>query len=76
MNRLPFDPDRADGAPETGRPRMRHVGEADVLTVSQLGGIIKRTLEQRIASPIRVIGEVSNLTSRGHLYFSLKDEDA
>ena len=81
MERLPFDPKRAVGPEPTGSParreaRYRHLQEAEHLTVSQLAKLIKTTLEQRVPSPLRVIGEVSNLSRPNHWYFSLKDEKA
>jgi exodeoxyribonuclease VII large subunit len=84
MSRLPFEPSRAAGGGKSpsGRPARRErkkygrVTEADHLTVSQLSDLIKTTLEQRIPSPIRVVGQVSNLSAKNHWYFSLKDETA
>jgi exodeoxyribonuclease VII large subunit len=83
MDRLPFDPSKARGADaESGRKARRErktyarVTEAEQLTVSELAAVIKSTLEQRIPSPIRVLGQVSNLSVRNHWYFSLKDESA
>ena len=84
MSRLPFEPSEAAGAGKepSGRPARRErkrygrVTEAEYLTVSQLADLIKTTLEQRIASPIRVAGQVSNLSTKNHWYFSLKDEKA
>ncbi|MDY7109754.1 MAG: exodeoxyribonuclease VII large subunit [Planctomycetota bacterium] len=84
MSRLPFEPSRASGPGKSrsNRPARRErkkydrVTEADYLTVSQLADLIKTTLEQRIAAPIRVVGQVSNLSARNHWYFSLKDESA
>jgi exodeoxyribonuclease VII large subunit len=82
MPRSPFDPAkilRPDPPPERPARRDRqyaHVGAAEHLTVGELAGLIKRTLEERIASPLRVIGQVGNLSRRNHWYFSLKDDDA
>jgi exodeoxyribonuclease VII large subunit len=83
MARRPFDPFRARGAPRDPGPpahreqrSYRHLGEAEQLTVSELAQLIRTTVEQRIASPLRVIGQVSNLSARNHWYFSLKDDDA
>jgi exodeoxyribonuclease VII large subunit len=83
MPRLPFDPSQAEGPPpDRNRAARREqrtyarVTEAGRLTVSQLAELIKTTLEQRIPSPIRVIGEVSNLSAKNHWYFSLKDDAA
>lgn len=82
MSRLPFEPERIRGPEAAGRParrerkRLESVTEADQLTVSQAAELIKTTLEQRIPAPLRVVGEVSNLKTPGHWYFSLKDEHA
>ena len=49
------------------------------LTVSQLTGYIKQLVDRdRLLSHVWVIGEISNykLHSSGHMYFSLKDEEA
>ncbi|TVQ55673.1 MAG: exodeoxyribonuclease VII large subunit [Phycisphaerales bacterium] len=85
MARLPFNPKRAQGddaKKASGKPARREkkqlgsITEANQLTVSQLSELIKSTLEQRITSPLRVIGEISNLKSPNHWYFSLKDANA
>ncbi len=83
MSRLPFNPEDAEGAePAAPMPARREkakfgkLSDSKQLTVSQLAQLIKATLEERIASPLRVIGQVSNLSVRGHWYFSLKDESA
>ena len=44
------------------------------MTVSQASDLIKRVLEDRVPSPLRVIGEVGSLSIRNHWYFSLKDD--
>ena len=48
-----------------------------ILTVSQLGRILTRTLERNFAEAVWVEGEVTGArpAASGHLYFSLKDED-
>lgn len=48
-----------------------------VLTVSELNRLARRTLEQRFPL-LQVAGEISNLTraASGHVYFTLKDEQA
>jgi exodeoxyribonuclease VII large subunit len=83
MSRLPFDPENVRGPeppPEkpARRERKKHtkLTDASQLTVSQLSQLIKTTLEESIASPLRVIGQVSNLNVRDHWYFSLKDDAA
>lgn len=74
MTRPLFDPSKIRGAPESSPAR----GEADHdhLTVSQLSERIKTALEHGIGSPIGVLGQVSNLATPNHWYFSLKDEQA
>lgn len=51
--------------------------DEQLLSVSQLTGLIKITLEEGF-SDLHIIGEVSNFKAypSGHWYFSLKDEDA
>jgi exodeoxyribonuclease VII large subunit len=66
---LPFDPDRARG------PEVRSDAR-DHMTVSEVADLIRSTLENHLPSPLRVIGQVSNLSTRKHWYFSLKDEQA
>jgi exodeoxyribonuclease VII large subunit len=70
MSLLPFDPDHALGAEPPRERGSKH------LTVSEVAELIKSTLERHTPSPLKVIGQVSNLSSRGHWYFSLKDESA
>ncbi len=50
---------------------------AQPLTVSEISGALKRTVEDRF-SHVRVKGELSGFkrAASGHLYFSLKDADA
>ncbi|MCA9295336.1 MAG: exodeoxyribonuclease VII large subunit [Phycisphaerales bacterium] len=83
MSRKPFDPERAEGdANLFDRPSRRDrrqlggLHEADRISVGQLSELIKQTLEGRLPSPLRVVGEISNFTDRKHWYFSLKDSDA
>jgi len=84
MERLPFDPKKVpppeDAAKEKparrDRKRLKNVADARQMTVSQLAEVIKSTLEQKIPSPLRVVGEISNLSDRGHWYFSMKDDRA
>lgn len=52
----------------------------NILSVSELNGYVKQTLEAMpIFSSLRIRGEISNFKNHvksGHLYFSLKDEDS
>ncbi|MCP3902845.1 MAG: exodeoxyribonuclease VII large subunit [Planctomycetes bacterium] len=68
MTRPLFDPGKVAGPSRDEAP--------DHLTVGQLADLIKRTLEDGIASPISVVGQIGNLSTPGHWYFSLKDDDA
>lgn len=73
MSRLPFDPDRVRGGGGPEKP----AGSKDApLTVSQVAELINQALVDALPRKVRVIGEVSNLSRRGHWYFSLKDEGA
>jgi exodeoxyribonuclease VII large subunit len=56
----------------------RPVTNAPEMTVGELSGALKRTIEDRFGF-VRVRGEISNFRgvhSSGHAYFSLKDESA
>ena len=73
MTRTLFDPEQAPGPdpdPDT------QSSAASPLTVSQVAQLITSTLEQRMPTPLRVIGQVSNLSCQNHWFFSLKDETA
>ena len=64
-----------DAAPDGDGGRLSNAPE---VTVSELSGALKRTVEERFGY-VRVRGEVSNYRgphSSGHAYFSLKDEGA
>ncbi len=81
MSRLPFDPERIHGPADDPPParrerRYEHAAEAAELSVSEVASLIKSTLDERMPGPLRVVGEVSNLSARHHWYFSLKDENA
>ena len=45
-------------------------------TVSECANTIRRLLQSQMPRTIRVVGEVSGLSQRGHWYFTLKDSDA
>ncbi len=61
------------GTGERGDGGQRREPPAE--TVSQLAARIKVALES-LGDPIRVRGEISNFTDKGHWYFSLKDDGA
>jgi len=72
---LPFDPEKVLGPAAEGTDRPRRDG-ARPLTVTQVAELIKRTLQEQVPSPLKVIGQVSNLSRSNHWFFSLKDEHA
>ncbi len=86
MTRSLFDPHKALGAPEappTGGMIVPPPSAATpvaaasaALRVTQVVELIKATLELRTPSPLRVVGQVSNLKPGNHWYFSLKDEQS
>jgi exodeoxyribonuclease VII large subunit len=77
MQDLPlFDPAKALGAePDPGSDPAPAAPPRN-FTVTEVAELIKSALERHTPSSLRVIGQVSNLSARGHWYFSLKDEDA
>ncbi len=72
---LPFDPEKVLGPAAEGTDRPRRDGSRP-LTVTQVAELIKRTLQEQVPSPLKVIGQVSNLSRSNHWFFSLKDEHA
>lgn len=79
MARLPFDASRIKPR-DAGGPALREqarYGQFDVarpLTVTQVCELVKRVLADRTPTPLKMVGEVSNYSERGHWYFSLKDQ--
>jgi exodeoxyribonuclease VII large subunit len=73
-----FDPNRARGAEPAPTTESLFAAKAGAkpLSVSQASELIKSTLEQTLPTSLNVAGEVSNLSVKGHWYFSLKDESA
>ncbi len=64
-----------DGPPD---PQAQEGANAPALSVSEIAGAVKKTLETRFGQ-VRVRGEVSGYRgphSSGHAYFTLKDEGA
>ncbi len=60
-----------------GRPPEELIGDAPLLSVSQLTAQIRKQLENQFAD-VWVVGEISNLKyhQSGHVYFTLKDNAA
>lgn len=48
----------------------------DAMSVSAVSSLVKEVIGGAIPAPLRVIGEVSNLSDRTHWFFSLKDASA
>ena len=81
--RLPFDPSkmaarsRRPATPDsTQEPSEAAGAAARPLTVAQLAQRIGAAITQGVPGRVRVAGEISGLSDRGHFYFSLKDEHA
>ncbi|MCC5822604.1 MAG: exodeoxyribonuclease VII large subunit [Phycisphaerales bacterium] len=83
--RLPFDPGRIKRGKRAGPggetpPGLVVPGDGalpeGVLTITQLAVRIDAALKSGVPGRVRVVGEVSNVSSRTHWYFSLKDEGA
>ncbi|MCX5661350.1 MAG: exodeoxyribonuclease VII large subunit [Planctomycetota bacterium] len=85
MARLPFNSQRVPspapsptpaslaGSGGTGSPGK---SPPSALSVAQVAAIIRGVIADHIPSKLRVVGEISNLSQRGHLFFSLKDAAA
>ncbi|MBY0263023.1 MAG: exodeoxyribonuclease VII large subunit [Phycisphaerales bacterium] len=74
MARLPFDPARMAGpkAPAVAPPAP----PSSQISVSQLAGLIDRTVRDHIPTALKVVGEIGQARERTHHYFDLKDEGA
>ena len=80
MARLPFNPndlpDRDVGRPaRRERSRIGTDPSESAMTVTQVTLLVKDTLADHTPKPLRVVGEISNFSERGHWYLSLKDEE-
>jgi exodeoxyribonuclease VII large subunit len=76
-HRAPGSPNPASlggSMPGQASPVPPATPEAGVLSVSDLSALIDGALRERLAAPVRVVGEISNFTHRTHWYFALKDE--
>jgi exodeoxyribonuclease VII large subunit len=73
MTYQPFNPDLIP-MPDDAAPRK----PSGIMTVSQITGLIKQTLETHLPPTVHIVGEISNFKrhSSGHLYFTLKDSSA
>ncbi len=68
-----FDPSKAAGAESA---TASQTADARPITVSQASDLIKQALERHTPGSLMVVGQMSNLSTRDHWYFSLKDEKA
>ena len=79
MARLPFNPDMFSSPPplppQRGQP-VRSRDDDKPMTVTQLAGLVKETLSQGLPAKLRIVGQISNLSSRTHWFFNLKDSGA
>lgn len=57
-------------------PGTSPAGDSGAWTVSEAAEVIKLTLQEALPRRVRIVGEISNFTSRTHWFFSLKDEGA
>ena len=81
MARLPFPDDfqgvgRGSKSGKGGRTGSGGSGADRTLTVSEVATAVKAALADSLPRPIRVVGQVSNLSKRTHWFFSLKDAGA
>ncbi len=80
MSRPLFDPSKMAAKPREpeAKPKPREPqaeGEAPI-RVRELAELVDRAIRRGVSSPLRVVGEVSGLRERTHLYFDLKDGEA
>jgi len=68
FDRSPARPDAPAGDPNDGQ----------TFTVTELTDLVRSVIRQRIPQTVRVVGEISNLSTpgSGHIYFTLKDQSA
>ncbi|MEQ8844531.1 MAG: exodeoxyribonuclease VII large subunit [Phycisphaerales bacterium] len=69
-----FDPSKMAAKPRESAPSTP---KADApMRVRELAAMVDGAIRRGVASPLRVVGEVSGLRERTHLYFDLKDGEA
>jgi len=73
MSRPLFDPSKMAAKPR--EPQGAKATEAP-MRVRELAAMVDGAIRRGVASPLRVVGEVSGLRERTHLYFDLKDGEA
>ncbi|MFI4881164.1 MAG: exodeoxyribonuclease VII large subunit, partial [Phycisphaerales bacterium JB064] len=75
MSRPLFDPSKMATQPRGPATPPAAKAEAP-LRVRDLAALVDGAIRRGVASPLRVVGEVSGLRERTHLYFDLKDGEA
>ncbi len=73
MSRPLFDPNKMASKPR--EPEPPKAVDAP-MRVRDLAALVDGAIRRGVASPLRVVGEVSGLRERTHLYFDLKDGEA
>lgn len=78
MARLPFNPDLISSTPSKADAAKADAAKKgdQPWTVAQLAAAVREALTVGLPAKVRVIGEISNLSARGHWFFSLKDANA
>ena len=74
MSRPLFDPSKMAAQPR--EPEAPPPKAEAPLRVRELAAMVDGAIRRGVASPLRVVGEVSGLRERTHLYFDLKDGEA
>jgi exodeoxyribonuclease VII large subunit len=73
MSQPLFDPSKMAARPRDPEPSKAIDAP---LRVRELAALVEGAIRRGVASPLRVVGEVSDLRERTHLYFDLKDGEA
>jgi len=73
---LPFNPEKAKGSRHAAENQPQKNNPEKPYTVSQINEMINQTLVTHLPRRVRILGEISNLSTRGHWYFSLKDDQS
>ncbi|MEQ8318450.1 MAG: exodeoxyribonuclease VII large subunit [Phycisphaerales bacterium] len=76
MSRPLFDPSKMAAKPRTPEAPATPKPANAPMRVRELAALVDGAIRRGVASPLRVVGEVSGLRERTHLYFDLKDGEA
>ena len=66
--------DFVEESPKSAAPPVAH--RIPEVSVSAFNELVARTLEDSMRGQFRVVGEIANLSRKGHWYFSIKDARA